>query len=119
MLLSRDAKRRALRRLAKTKEKAQRLEFELRVQGLDEDAKKVDSKTRKLTKRIDELLKKTMEEWMGNAAQVEADLKTNNEKLQKSIRDIKNKVRTAKNIVKAIGFIDDAVSIAGKLVLTS
>jgi hypothetical protein len=110
-----ESKRRALRQLSRTKEKAQALEFELRIQGNEEDANEVKKKREKLTGQIDDLLKRSMEAWLMSAAEVEADLNNANTSLQKAIRDIKGKAETAKNVVKAIGFIDDAVSIAGKL----
>ena len=115
MSFSRTAKGRALRSLARTKEKAQRLEFTLRLQGQEDQAGEVDSQTHELAKQIDQLIKEAMTEWLGNAAKIEAELRANNDKLQRSIRNIQRNVQTANNIAKAISYIDDAVSIAGRL----
>jgi hypothetical protein len=115
MSFSNSAKGRALRSLARTKEKAQRLEFTLRIQGMHSEALKVNARTRKLSRQIDQLIREAMRDWLGNARRVEAELKANNARLQRSIRNIRNSVQTASNVVKAIGFIDDAVAIVGKL----
>ena len=58
-----------------------------------------------------------MDEWMGTAKTVRERMKNINSGPQATIRDIKNKKRLAENVVKAIGFIDDAVGIAANVLV--
>ena len=83
--------------------------------GMEKEAKKARAKTKKLSKEIDRILGALMEEWIGTAnTRIESIRKTNND-LQKTIRDIKKGAETAKNILKALGYLDEAIKTAVKL----
>jgi hypothetical protein len=56
-----------------------------------------------------------MQDWIGSANLTIEAIKKTNKNLQKTIRDIKKDVEVAKNIVKAIGYLDDAIKIAATL----
>ena len=56
-----------------------------------------------------------MQDWIGSARLTIESINKTNENLQKTIRDIKRDVEVAKNIVKAIGYLDDAIMIAANL----
>ena len=111
-----ESKQKVLRRLLKSKEKAHILATSLRFKGRGSDADEVAAKAEELTRQVDRLLIDVMREWLGAADRIEAQLRTANESLQTSIRKINQAVNTASNVVKAIGFIDDTISIAAKLV---
>ncbi len=98
-----------------TKRKGHALEIDLMFKGKDEDAKKVKKKTEELSKKIDLLLAALMKEWIGSAEPLIQKIKKTNAGLQKAIRDIKKDVETAKNVVKALGYLDEAVKIATDL----
>jgi len=61
-----------------------------------------------------------LDDWLGQTAAIIQVDKTANTSLQQSIRKIKQGVKTAENLVKAIGLIDDlittAIQIAGAIV---
>lgn len=103
--------------LLESKRKGFRLEITLRFQGKAAEADEVKAKTRKLSRKIDDLLVRAMEDWLGNAAALIKTMKNTNAKLQASIRDIKKRIKVAQNVVKAIGFLDDAIDVAVKLLI--
>jgi DNA integrity scanning protein DisA with diadenylate cyclase activity len=98
-----------------TKRKGHNLEIDLMFKEMEADAKKVKTKTNKLSKKVDSLLAALMQDWIGSAKLTIESIKKTNENLQKTIRDIKKDVEVAKNIVKAIGYLDDVIMIAANL----
>ena len=82
---------------------------------MKDDAEKVKTKTNKLSKKVDSLLSALMQDWIGLAKLTIESIKKTNENLQKTIRDINKDVEVAKNIVKAIGYLDDVIMIAANL----
>ena len=76
------------------------------------DADATAKKSKALQKQIDRLVKNSMDEWLGNSKGLIADIKSGNENLQKAINNIKKKVKSTENFVKAVGLIDDAIGIA-------
>jgi DNA integrity scanning protein DisA with diadenylate cyclase activity len=98
-----------------TKRKGHNLEIDLMFKEMEDDAKKVRRKTKNLSKKVDSLLSALMQDWIGSARLTIESINKTNENLQKTIRDIKRDVEVAKNIVKAIGYLDDAIMIAANL----
>ena len=92
-----------------------RLRLALVVAGKDAKADQLTPNIDELTRLIDELLKRQILDWLDAAADVETRLGQANLGLKKSIQAIKASQAKAKDIVKAIGFIDDALSIGRKL----
>jgi len=108
-----DSKEELIQGLLVTKQRANILEVRLLLRGeTGEEAKKVAEKSKALTRQIDKLLGQVMDEWQGQAAKIIKDIKTANAALQRSITNIRKKVQTAQNIVKAIGLIDEVITIA-------
>ena len=92
-----------------TKRKGHKLEIALQFKGKGDEAAQIKKRTTKLAKKIDSLLASLMEEWMGSSAVTGSTLKTINRNLQKIIKDIKNDINVAKNVIKAFGYLDDAI----------
>jgi len=113
----RDAQKKedVLDRLLETKRRGQRLSLRLRLMKRPQDAAKVDRAVRRLTREIDRLLGRAMEEWLGSASAVSASIKSVNRKLQGRITAIKRKIDVVENVVEAVGLVDDAVRIAAAL----
>ncbi len=115
MPLNRSQREIAIEKLLITKNKGHRLEIRLRFQGKAAEAKQVKDTNDVLSKEIDRLLVEIMEAWTGNAATIETALRTNNTRLQATIRDIRKKIKVAEKVVKAIGYLDKAIELARKL----
>ncbi len=103
--------------LLESKRKGLRLEIRLRFQGKNSEADKVGAKTRKLSRRMDNLIAQAMQSWLGNATVLRQTMTKTNANLQASIRDIKRNIKVAANIVKATGYLDDAIKVAAKLLV--
>lgn len=101
--------------LLEQKQTAGNLIFQLRLKGKNDEAEKLQQKCDELQDQIDELLKKSMQDWLDQAQKLQGDLQDAVKGLKKSVAEIKKNVQTAQNITKAIGFVDDAIRIAGKL----
>lgn len=54
-------------------------------------------------------------EWIGDAAIVKKNLQAATDDVNQSVKDIQSNVNTAQNIVKALGYLDQAIAIAVKL----
>ena len=100
-----------------TKRKGHRAEIRLRFQRKDEDADKIAKQNKKLSKQIDMLIAQSMRQWNGSASAIISDMKQSNTKLQKSVNSIKKKMKVAENVVKIIGYIDDGIERATKLIV--
>ena len=115
-MIPKDSKEAVIQRLLVTKQRANTLEVRLLLAGKSEEAGKVAKRSKALTRQIEKLLGQVMDEWAGESTKIIADLKTANAGLQTSITNIKKNVKTAENIVKAVGLIDDAIVIARGLI---
>lgn len=111
-MIPKNSKEEVIQKLLVTKQRANILEVRLLLRNKEEEAKKVAKKSKALTRQIDKLLGQVMDEWQGQATKIINDIKTANTTLQKSITNIKKKVQTVNNIIKAIGLIDDVIAIA-------
>ena len=111
-MISKNSKEEIIQGLLVTKQKAHALEVRLLLKGKQKDGKKVARKSKALSRKIDILLGQVMDEWQGQGNKIIKDIKSANADLQRSIAEIKRNVKTAQNIVKAIGLIDDAIVMA-------
>ena len=116
-MIPKNSKEEIIQRLLVTKQKAISMKVRLLLRDKKDDAKKVRKKSRALSRQIDKLLGQVMDEWQDQGTKIIKEIKTVNSALQKSITNIKKNVKTAQNIVKAIGLIDDAIAIAKRLTL--
>ena len=96
-------------------QRSQKLELVLRFRGDDENVKKIEKKNKNLSKLIDKLIIEAMQDWLVDAKEVEKKIKNANTNLQRAITSVKQKKNEAENIVKALGLIDDVISIATSL----
>jgi hypothetical protein len=55
-------------------------------------------------------------DWIGDAATVKTGLQAATDNVNQSVKDIQSNVSTAQNIVKGLGYLDQAIAIAAKLV---
>ncbi len=84
--------------------------------GSANEAAQLGRRKARLEIEIDGLLRDLLHDWIGDAKSLGATLEKSNGALDKCIKDIEGKIKTAQNIVKAIGYIDDAIKIAAELV---
>jgi hypothetical protein len=54
-------------------------------------------------------------DWIGDAATVKKNLQAATDNVSQSVKDIQSNVNTAQNIVKVLGYLDQAIAIAAKL----
>ena len=114
MAVSQQTKQDIVQGLLVTKQKAHALEITLRFKREGDEADQVAARAAELSNEIDKLLAQMIDEWLVQSRGDVANLKQTNSKLQRSIRSIQKGVETAQSVVKAIGFIDDAIVIASK-----
>jgi ABC-type transporter Mla subunit MlaD len=110
-------KEKALESLMATRRQGQLAELSLRLQDKTDGAEKVWESTARLSTEIDIMLGKIMEEWLGRADQIIKGLNAANAKLETAVSGIKGNIKTAQNVVKVVGLLDDAVAIAKKAFL--
>jgi len=53
-------------------------------------------------------------DWIGDAATVKKNMQAATDNVNQSVKDIQSNVSTAQNIVKALGYLDQAIAIAAK-----
>lgn len=116
-ITSKDQKEDILDLLIHTKRKSQKLELRLRMLKQQAEAKKVETARKKLSKKIDKLTVAAMRSWKGSAASTKTKVEKGNKDLQRSINSIKKKIKIAENVVKVVGYIDDAAKLAAKLLV--
>jgi len=81
------------------------------------DAQTVQKKNRVLEQQIDGLISRLLDQWGVDAGSVIEDGRKRNRQLQGMIRDIENQIDVANKVIKAIGFIDDAIATAKKILV--
>ncbi|MFQ5667816.1 MAG: hypothetical protein ACE5I7_15495 [Candidatus Binatia bacterium] len=109
-------KRQFINQLIASRNKGNVLELELIIQGKKKEAAKVHKATRKLSRRIDDMIAAAMRTWRLQASVFVNDMQKRNAALQAKIRDVKNKIKIAENVVKAVGVLDEAAALAAKAV---
>lgn len=115
MGMSQEEKEKVLDRLSITKRNAHKLEIRLRFRGDEDGAAKVRTKSERLSKKIDKLLAALMTDWMGSLEVTTKSLEKVNKDILRVIDEIKDEIDAAKKVVKALGYLDDAINIATKL----
>ena len=82
-------------------------------------AEKKNNKAKKLGTGIDRLedIIRKLDDWLSKVPALREDLSKMNGDVQMAIDDIKDDIGLAKKVVKLIGYIDDIVNIAGKVVV--
>jgi seryl-tRNA synthetase len=116
--MSFDEKMKAIHSFQVCLQRSQKLEMILRFRKNTDKVKEIEEKNKNLTKKIDKLIIEIMIEWLMNAQETTINIKKINTNIERSITQIKKKKKEAENIVKAIGFIDDVINIASKLLPT-
>ncbi|WP_052417423.1 hypothetical protein [Cellvibrio mixtus] len=105
----------AIHSMQVTLQRCQNLELILRFQEDSTNASLLGAKNKALRKQIDKLIIEAMKDWLEDAQEVTTKIKNANKNLQISITNVKNKKQKGENIVKALGLIDDVISIATSL----
>ena len=95
--------------------RAKYLKLELTLELDRQDPSPIRKANRKLAREIDSIRGQLHDDWFGSARRVTAELRAVNTRLQKSIRDIDRKIDTARNVVKAAGYVDRVLAIVGRL----
>ena len=106
-----------LDRLDTTWGKSRDLSRKLRMMGNMTEADNVKKLYKKVEKQSDVLAAAMIDVWLGEMVVVDKSLKNANANLQRAITKIKKNVDTAQNIIKAVGLIDDVISIAKSLLV--
>ena len=101
--------------LNETYRKGQKLEINLRFKGKTSEADQVRAKCNELSDRIDDLITEVMKDWLRKADTLINEVKVLNSNLQSNIREIKKEIKMGEKIVKAIGYLDQAINLTKKL----
>jgi len=115
MAFSQDDKLKFLDELMDARRQAQLAEISLRSQGLADDAEKLHKSVVVLSAQIDVLIGRMMEDWLGQVDKAIADMAACTNGLQTAVDQIRKKVAIAQTVVKALGFVDQAVAAAAKV----
>lgn len=107
-------KEKVLEGLMAARRQGQLAELSLRLQDKTDEAEKIWESTARLSTEIDIMLGKIMEDWLGRADPLLKGLNAATAKLESAVGAIKKDVKTAQNVVKVVGLLDDAVTIAKK-----
>lgn len=113
--MSDEHKEDAIQNLLVTLQRSQNLELNLRFRNDIENVKEIAKKNKQLNKQIDKLIVEAMQEWLVDAQVITNKVKKANTNLQRAITNVKKKKKVAQNIVKAIGLVDDVLSIGKSL----
>lgn len=114
--MNREEKEAILDKLRATKRKAEMLEIDLLFKGRHDDARKVKGKSTEISGKIDSLIANIMQEWIDDTSSgLVEKLKKKNRNIQDAIRDIKKDIKIAKNVVKTLGYMDEAIEFATNL----
>ena len=81
-----------------------------------EEAEKLEKRMKRLKLEIDSLLRELYKDWIGSANELKDKIDKSNMEIDKHIQEIKRDIEIAQNVVKVLGFLDNAIKIAGGLV---
>jgi hypothetical protein len=115
MKMTEESKQEVIQGFLVSKQEAHVAEISLRFKGKGDEADKFARDATKLSDKIDMLLAQVMDDWLGDSETVIQGIKKANTSLQQSVQNIKQGVKTAENVAKAIGFIDDLIAIATQI----
>ena len=76
----------------------------------------IDRRKNRLKTEIDMLLRDLYTNWIGDAVQLKKSVDNSNKGLNQCITDIEKDISIAQNIMKALGYVDDVIKLAGGLV---
>ncbi len=116
MVFEQKQKEKVMESLMAEQRQGQITEIHLRLQERPDEAEKVWQGNSRLSAEVDILIGRIMDEWLGDAERAIKGLAKINTKLETAAADIKKQIDVAKNVVKIIGLLDDAVAIAKKVV---
>jgi hypothetical protein len=74
-----------------------------------------EQRLKKLNAAYTKLSKALWQDWIGDAAAVKKNLQAATDNVNQSVKNVQSNVNTAQNIVKALGYLDQAIAIAAKL----
>ncbi len=109
--------RRILRILLDIKNRVIDAEIILLANGKSDDAEKLADAIDDLDKIIQQLRGKILDDWLTKVDGFRAKLGAMNAEVQEAIDDIKDDIETAKKVVKLIGYVDDVVKTAAKVMI--
>ena len=115
MAFSQDDKLKLLDELMEVRRQGQLAEISLRSQGRTEDAEKIRKAVVVLSAQIDARIGRIMEAWPGEPAGAIADMAACTTGLRTAVDQMRQKEAIAQTVVKAVGFVDQAVAIAAKV----
>lgn len=113
--MTRREQRALLRRLLQTYTKTVDLEGALRLRGEKAHAARVAERVPALRREVDRLRRDMWHRWRGGAARLDETLRAENARLQAAIRDIERDVRTAERVARAIGIVEEVLSLVRKI----
>lgn len=88
--------------------------FDMQVKGISEGLNKVKKRRSNLSNHIDAMIASAMKDWKEDALVVTAQIKQCTAQLQKIEAKIEQNKKTASNVIKAIGLVDDIIKITTK-----
>ncbi len=109
--------RRTLRILLSIKDRAIDVEFNLRVEGREEEAAKLGQEIDRLNDIIRDLRGKILDDLIANVPNLRKEMVKMNSEVQEAIDDIKDDIETAEKVVKLIGQIDKIVGFLKPLLI--
>lgn len=112
-----EAQRQIIGQLEITYSQGRALRASLLLADKAADAQTVQEKNKDLEQQIEGLVARLLDQWGLEAASVIEDGQRRNQQLQGMIRDIENQIDVANKVIKAIGFIDDAIDTAKKILV--
>lgn len=115
MSISMTEKQEIIQQLLVSKNKAYQAEVKLLLKRKPEEANAVKTHGKELSRKIDRLIAQSMSDWVGDAEIIIKDVKSNNKKVQRSIKDIQSDVNVVRNAVKIVGLIDEVVEIVSAI----
>ena len=105
-------KEKVVESLSAIRRSGQKLEIALRFQQKQAEAEDVQKKNKVLSDQIDLLIGKLMDEWVGTADAIVERLNKGSAQVQAAINEIKKDIDIAKNVVKGLGALDEAIGVA-------
>ena len=101
--------------LEKLFKEATKVQLKLAAEGKDNEAKKIERVTLKLSRRIDEEMGSLIDDWVDHSSAVLEDIQQLNESLESAKINLDKDVNKTQQIVNAIGQIDDVIQLATSL----
>jgi hypothetical protein len=105
----------AIEKLQSIYRNGQILEMKLRLAGNTEKADEVWRTNRLLNCEIDTAIDKAIDDWLGEAANVISRMEKAKSQLQRSIDEIGEAIKTAKQAVELVGIFDKVVNTVLKI----